>query len=616
METSHPFHVKFRFKDDRKKRASVLSPGKVVQFDQGDPRVYIDAIREAPRHIKITLVLKPNESAHSQCAIIRLGIISLSFNVDSQDDSGAVEHGNKGQDKGGGNSRAIVINHHGVPGRHLRRRFPAKNSATRRKDSESEREIMTRLVIRSRGPRPPRGWTLHLSCPNKDMQNSLCFYRKNQISDENEQIFGANTDLSETPDLGLVHCQRLVVWAKCEHAYENSGNIPFSCPLKIDMVLKYRGTVFFTESLKCLPSPFIIPSTTQPAVNVYLSLKGVENHKILQALGRITQKNTDLKFSILQTEGLVDLKSNLMFGYTESPGITLPIMLSSVKFTDPVLNDVIYNSDRNLQICHIHNGRDILRSILPTPPIYPQFPLGCLLVADNLEMNNSSDCQIPQPLIRICLDWMLSPDVRSIVNFIPVTQEQHLKGFKVVMPSTMKMFRLLKKLQRLGLGDAYLFEGKCKYGNQAEVKIKEILDSNHTYLWEESYLFQEFVDHCRQILSARLGLSEEDFIDLPMMWSRSTEDPHKAVPYMPNATNMIVVGQHAVLPRLYGPVVNGVDTVEERVQEELESRIPKGQFHFVESWTDGVIYSIDSFVTIQRQQFSSRWWEIDENVHL
>ncbi|XP_077984769.1 protein-arginine deiminase type-3-like [Glandiceps talaboti] len=624
VESSHPFHVEIRYEDNKKRRPMNVIFGKTIKFNLTDnPVVFIDAMRETPRHIKITLTFNSKNSTSSiHMAVIRLGIMSLSLDVDADRD-GVIERNSfhkNSWERGRENYGAVVITRYDTDASNSRCHIPTRQKGNDVKKNRPKQDCswMTQLLIRSRGPRPPRGWTLHLLFPNKSTRSFLYVYRRDQTREQSEQILGPGIDDLESLDLGFTDNTDMALWVTGQpHTQSYSENTLLSKEaFTVDMVLRYHGTEAYRDSVKCRLSPLIIPPSIQPVVNVYVS--STTNTHLTQTIKAIAEENKT--FSVVHFcphEDLTEHKRSMLFGYTETPDHTLPVVLISPQLTESMRYTL--NSEGEIQICQSQDRHTLFQLILATPPIEPKCPLGCLLVSDNgLEESNGMqwtqlflESQSVQPTVRISTDWMECPDMTSVVNFIPADRKYHQKGFKVVIPDTKKTFNILKHLQQEGLGNARIFEGKYRNNECATTTVNQLL--GNVDVWNDSFHFQQSIDQNKQAIVDRLGLSESDFTCIPMLWRRSDRNPEKARPYMPNVTNMIVLDGHIVIPRLHGPIIQGVDKFEEYVLEQIKS-LTRCELYFVDNWTDDV-HRIDGSLAIQRQiPLPTKWWDIGDSV--
>ncbi|XP_035671475.1 protein-arginine deiminase type-4-like [Branchiostoma floridae] len=149
-------------------------------------------------------------------------------------------------------------------------------------------------------------------------------------------------------------------------------------------------------------------------------------------------------------------------------------------------------------------------------------------------------------------------------------------------------YRLLERLGDGGYGEAALFQGKRRQSKSqlnnwdpshgfrleesATVTVNNLLEDSS--LREQNALYQRYINENREVLKKELGLTEEDIIDLPQLYREvrepSVDTPGRAAAAFPNLVNMIVLGKFLVIPKPFGPIINGTCALEQHVTSLLE----------------------------------------------
>ena len=115
-------------------------------------------------------------------------------------------------------------------------------------------------------------------------------------------------------------------------------------------------------------------------------------------------------------------------------------------------------------------------------------------------------------------------------------------------------------------------------GEPAEIAVSE-LRSNFLF-WEANATFQTSMDLNREMLLMELDIGEADVIELPVLfWPPSPEDSRTAA-FFPDMVNHLVIGDGSVVPRPYGPTVDGEDAFEQAFRDAL----PDHDVRFVDDW--------------------------------
>ncbi len=171
--------------------------------------------------------------------------------------------------------------------------------------------------------------------------------------------------------------------------------------------------------------------------------------------------------------------------------------------------------------------------------------------------------QLQDP-IEVDTSWLLVGHVDEFMSFLPMKNAD--KGFKILLAGPDLAWQILKNLQKNGDGDAELFKGitfsqdytevdmKCEYQQRT---VNDIF--NNYELCDAQKATQEKIDDVRNKLIPALGLSESDFIELPVLFHDKGGGSYIA--YTPGVVNMLVftnsrTSVKCCVPKPFGPIVN------------------------------------------------------------
>nr|VFK14916.1 MAG: Protein-arginine deiminase (PAD) [Candidatus Kentron sp. LPFa]VFK24513.1 MAG: Protein-arginine deiminase (PAD) [Candidatus Kentron sp. LPFa] len=227
-----------------------------------------------------------------------------------------------------------------------------------------------------------------------------------------------------------------------------------------------------------------------------------------------------------------------------------------------------------------------------------------------------------QSPIEIYTDWLLVGHVDEIFSFIPDYYSSiDGKKFKLLVASPSLCVDALKELDAEGHGDVVMFKGKKKPDSKgkwisAEITIGQLLSETELV---EFNIFdcQKNIDINKAILKKELGLDDDDFIEIPVLFNKveysmetivGTTDTIKAVAYFPDMVNHLVLGDYSLAPKPHGPVINGKDYFEKM----MEKALPIGRLvRFIEDWNtyhaqDGEVHCGTNAL---RRSFEGKpWW--------
>ncbi len=200
-----------------------------------------------------------------------------------------------------------------------------------------------------------------------------------------------------------------------------------------------------------------------------------------------------------------------------------------------------------------------------SPPVTTQdgtrFPFGRILVGQQHELGMHPDVlafleaqwvQVP-PLV-VDTSWLLIGHVDEVVNFVPAPDR---KGFRVLIPSPSLARRILESCARDGHATAIVFAG-----HKDEATVQELLDKHGRS--EENREISRRLKEIRTGLSVGLGLANDDFIDLPVLF-------HKGRAVIPNSVNSLICNDHAIVPDPLGPKLAAGDPIAQAIRQPLEA---------------------------------------------
>jgi len=177
------------------------------------------------------------------------------------------------------------------------------------------------------------------------------------------------------------------------------------------------------------------------------------------------------------------------------------------------------------------------------------------------------------------------------------------KDFKVAYASPALAATILQKLYREGKGYLVIHQGKGAY----ERTVAEVLNDS-AFMGFNEYC-QGILDVLKSRLKSELGLVDEDFIELPVLFEDWGGSGY-AVAWTAGAVNMLVLNESAVVvPKQFGPLDNGVDVFEQCIRERLSAL--GLTVYFVDCWDSYHIYmgEIHCGTNVKRRVFSKLWWE-------
>lgn len=385
-------------------------------------------------------------------------------------------------------------------------------------------------------------------------------------------------------------------------AHEYPGPF-FEGLISLELQLRERGRTAGNDRALVRVAPWIMTPNTLPVDEVYTCdtrATDVPNETFLRELQDVcTSLGVPLRIvSVDEHGGDRWIQDEVEFGFSESPTHTLPVVCDSPR-------DRELDHWSRLQVGpdlgHFQLGGsspsslDSFGNLEVSPRVTVRgrdYPFGRIVFGGRQygdygeasrqmmpELRRFLHAQKVQAPIEIYTDWLTVGHVDEIVSFVPARNE---KGFQVLLASPRKAKGVLDRLIAEGHGDVLMFEGLRRgdpaTGPPAEVAVKQLRDE--LSFWEANDSFQAIMDLNREMLLMELEVGEADVIELPVLfWPSAPEDPRTAA-FFPDMVNHLVIGEVSVVPRPYGPRIDGEDAFERAFRDAL----PERDARFIDDW--------------------------------
>ncbi|XP_078498935.1 protein-arginine deiminase type-3-like isoform X2 [Lissotriton helveticus] len=399
-----------------------------------------------------------------------------------------------------------------------------------------------------------------------------------------------------------------------------SGLLSISATLLEVSEESFPETPVFTEEIVFRVAPWIMTPNTLSPQEVYVCSLPF-NQTFLEQVSDLVQ-GANCKLRICPPEDSRSdqwIQDEMEFGYTESPKKCFPVVFDSPrnrglkdfpfkKILGPDFGYVTREPKNSLEV----SSQDAFGNLEVSPPVTVRgkvYPLGRILIG-NITLTNTSRrmskvvrdflyAQQVQPPVELYVDWLLVGHVDEFMTFVPADS---LKGFRLLLASPSACYRLFREKQQQGHGDAVMFQGL----KAPQRTIDNILSDEKMRV--ECHYVQSCINWNRNILKKELGLTEQDIIDIPVLFSLELK---KARAFFPNMVNMLVLGSHLGIPKPFGPIIDGKCCLEEEVQSLLE---PLGlHCTFIDDYLSYHQYdgNVHCGTNVLRHAFSFKWWNMD-----
>nr|XP_033777413.1 protein-arginine deiminase type-2-like isoform X2 [Geotrypetes seraphini] len=398
-------------------------------------------------------------------------------------------------------------------------------------------------------------------------------------------------------------------------------DVGFSGLVTINLSLQdnsIQGLPVFTDTVVFRVAPWIMtPNILEPVEVFVCSVKN--NQTFLKEVTDLVERKSRCKLTvcdIIDNRGDRWIQDEMEFGYSQAPHKTFPVVFDSPrdgqlrdfpfkKILGPDFGYVTREPISFYDICSL----DSFGNLEVSPPVTVNgkvYPLGRILIGSSLPRSGGRQmtkvvrdflfAQKVQAPVELFSDWLNVGHVDEFMTFVPSSDR---KGFRLLLASPNTCYQLFEALKEKGYGDAAMFQGL----GVGQPTINDILKNKR--LKKENDYFQVCIDWNRDILIKELGLTEQDIVDIPILFKMENGF---ADAYFPNMVNLVVLGKDLGMAKPFGPNIDGKCCLEQMVTSLLE---PLGlRCTFIDDFYCYHIQlgEVHCGTNVRRKPFPIKWW--------
>jgi hypothetical protein len=377
-------------------------------------------------------------------------------------------------------------------------------------------------------------------------------------------------------------------------------------------------------------APWLMPSTLCAPERVYVVASQDPRDDNIELVNALDVASDELglepvvKITYEAVGGDVWIQDEIEPGYTHLPGDQARhVILDGPRNRglDPVAEAAIGDDDIGVYEIPSQQGYrsslDSFGNLEVSPPV-PGYPLGRIVIGTKrplnregrrmaLEVRQFLRNQHVQPLLETYTDWLSVGHIDEIVAFEPDPDAE--LGFRVLLASPRSFQAILRELP----DDVVLFDGRVRIQRDAAGREVARTDARETAaellarekLWAFNDECTEHLAEVRADLVQGLGLHESVFHEVPVAF----KEEGGALAYFPDMVNHLILGPASIVPKPYGPSIDGKDPLEEAFKFAAG---PKRDVRFVDDW---ILYheasgEVHCGTNVRRRpDLDTPWWQ-------
>lgn len=420
-------------------------------------------------------------------------------------------------------------------------------------------------------------------------------------------------------DTGRLQKYDLELWIEAN----SFADAEWSGLTRVKLTLELGDGEVMEKSVALKVAPFLLLSNFQRGKSLYVRSFPGKNDTFIEQLEKLVPEAGADLFIIPEGEPYspyeIWLQDAMEIGYTEKPGQRMNVVLQANR--DRSLDNFPFNNLLGPNYGWIYVGSyrktyaqgrggngwlDWYGNLEVSPP-FPGYPWGRIIYGYNPEGPPEASLnpeiaamleaqKLQSPAVHLDTGWLLIKHVDEMVSFLPSKNPESPFCVMVVCPEA--MIALLKRWEDEGLGETPVLERF-----QPDATIKSIL-SSEKLIQHNLYLQRERIEPNIELLKEELKLSDQDFIRIPALFTENGSS------LFPNMVNSAVLNEYLLIADPDGPVIDGIDALQEEMRK-LLSGVPIKPFFLDDTQYHKWSGNVHCATNIQREGPSRPWFEFE-----
>jgi protein-arginine deiminase len=210
--------------------------------------------------------------------------------------------------------------------------------------------------------------------------------------------------------------------------------------------------------------------------------------------------------------------------------------------------------------------------------------------------------ELQAPAIELSSEWLAVGHIDEIFQFVPDLSPDGGSNFKVIIASPQMARDVLLAMRADGKGSSLVFAGR-----RDSYSVDEILDAEQFSALNEAAQIR--IDEVQEVLTRALGLSDDDFLPVPVLFNEI--DSGLVAAFNPGIQNLVTVGDRLFVPDPEGPRDGGVDVWQEATRASLATTDLDVIFVDVFESYHELLGEAHCGTNLERAPHATAWWTVE-----
>lgn len=193
------------------------------------------------------------------------------------------------------------------------------------------------------------------------------------------------------------------------------------------------------------------------------------------------------------------------------------------------------------------------------------------------------------PRLQLDSAWLLVGHIDEFLSYYPA---KTARGWKLMVGSNKMAKDMFEKAQKDGNGKATVMPGRQGWTpanklESLEQTVDDVLKNQDVLQWSQEAEVKVQANLTKTLIP-ELELKDDEYVYMPFLTESVSG---KKIAWQPGTVNCLVIGNHAMIPKPFGIIINGVDVFEKDLNDRLGTAAnalgADGQgmkVHFVDDW--------------------------------